>query len=69
MFIKNGDLKKSYDVDRKDDDDNIDNLLLESKTKFKKGSIDTSKLPIGKTLKTKEEVNEILKNLNIDFQI
>ena len=67
MFIKNGDLKKSYDIIGGDDEDG--NLLLESKTKFKKGSMDKSKLPIGKTLKTKEEVNDILKNLNIDFQI
>ena len=68
MFIKNIDLKKSYDINVGDNED-IGNILLESKTKFKKGSIDTSKLPIGKTLKTKEEVNDILKNLNIDFQI
>ena len=68
MFIKNGDLKKSYDINGSGDDD-VGNLLLESKTKFKKGSLDQSKLPIGKTLKTKEEVNDILKNLNIDFQI
>ena len=68
IFIKNGDLKKSYDINPVDDDD-VGNILLESKTKFKKGSIDKSKLPIGKTLKTKEEVNDILKNLNIDFQI
>ena len=67
MFIKNGDLKKSYDIIGGDDEDG--NLLLESKTIFKKGSMDKSKLPIGKTLKTKEEVNDILKNLNIDFQI
>ena len=67
MFIKNGDLKKSYDINGGDED--VGNLLLESKTKFKKGTLEKSKLPIGKTLKTKEEVNDILKNLNIDFQI
>ena len=67
MFLKNGDLKKSYDINSGDDD--VSNILLESKTKFKKGNLETSKLPIGKTLKTKEEVNDILKNLNIDFQI
>ena len=67
MFIKNGDLKKSYDINIRDDD--VGNILLESKTKFKKGNLEKTKLPIGKTLKTKEEVNDILKNLNIDFQI
>ena len=69
MFRKNGELKKSYDIGGGEGDDDVGNILLESKTKFKKGSLDTSKLPIGKTLKTKEEVNDILKNLNIDFQI
>ena len=67
MFIKNGDLKKSYDINIRDDD--VGNILLESKTKFKKGNLEKTKLPIGKTLKTKEEVNDILKNLKIDFQI
>ena len=73
MFKKNGELKKSYDVSN--NDINKDNILLESKSEFKKeknkqkGSFDTSKLPIGKMLKTKDEVNDILKNLNIDFQI
>ena len=73
MFKKNGELKKSYDISNNDFDE--DNLLIESKSKFnkekkedKKG-LNTSKLPIGKMLKTKEEVNDILKNLNIDFQI
>ena len=69
MFRKNGELKKSYDIGGGGESDDVGDLLLESKTKFKKGSLDTSKLPIGKTLKTKEEVNDILKNLNIDFQI
>ena len=68
MFMKNKDLKKSYDINGEVDDD-VENILLESRTKLKKGSVDKSKLPIGKTLKTKEEVNDILKNLNIDFQI
>ena len=73
MFKKNGELKKSYDISSKDlDDDN--NILLQSKSIIKKDNeekrgLDTSKLPIGKMLKTKEEVNDILKNLNIDFQI
>ena len=68
MFRNNVELKKSYDLNSGDNDD-AENILLESKTKFKKGSLEPDKLPIGKTLKTKEEVNEILKNLNIDFQI
>jgi hypothetical protein len=68
MFRNNVDLKKSYDINSGDIDD-AENILLESKTKFKKGSMDATKLPIGKTLKTKEEVYDILKNLNIDFQI
>ncbi len=68
MFRNNVELKKSYDLNSGDNDD-TENILLESKTKFKKGSLEPDKLPIGKTLKTKEEVNEILKNLNIDFQI
>ena len=75
MFKKNGELKQSYDINNNDFDEN--NLLIESKNNFKikkekneeKGKLDTSKLPIGKMLKTKEEVNDILKNLNIDFQI
>ena len=75
MIKKNGELKKSYDISNNDFDG--DNLLIESKNNFKikkekneeKGKLDTSKLPIGKMLKTKEEVNDILKNLNIDFQI
>ena len=75
MFKKNGELKQSYDINNNDFDEN--NLLIESKKNFKikkekneeKGKLDTSKLPIGKMLKTKEEVNDILKNLNIDFQI
>ena len=66
MFKKNGELKKSYEIGN---DDNVENVLLESKSKIKKEKSDTFKLPIGKTLKTKEEVNDILKNLNIDFQI
>ena len=73
MFKKNGELKKSYDISS--NDINEENLLLESKSKFNKEKkeekvgLNTSKLPIGKMLKTKEEVNDILKNLNIDFQI
>ena len=73
MFKKNGELKKSYDINNNDFDEN--NLLIESKNKFikekkeEKIGLNTSKLPIGKMLKTKEEVNDILKNLNIDFQI
>ena len=72
MFKKNGELKKSYDINN--NDINEDNLLIESKSKFdnkkeEKIGLNTSKLPIGKMLKTKEEVNDILKNLNIDFQI
>ena len=73
MFKKNGELKKSYDINNNDFDEN--NLLIESKNKFNKEKkeekigLNTSKLPIGKMLKTKEEVNDILKNLNIDFQI
>jgi hypothetical protein len=73
MFKKNGELKKSYDISS--NDINEENLLLESKSKFNKEKkqekvgLSTSKLPIGKMLKTKEEVNDILKNLNIDFQI
>ena len=73
MFKKNGELKKSYDISSSDI--NEENLLLESKSKFNKEKkeekvcLNTSKLPIGKMLKTKEEVNDILKNLNIDFQI
>ena len=73
MFKKNGELKKSYDISNNDLDE--DNLLIKSKSNFKneqneeKRKLDTSKLPIGKMLKTKEEVNDILKNLNIDFQI
>ena len=73
MFKKNGELKKSYDISN--NDINEEDLLLESKSKFNKEKkqekigLNTSKLPIGKMLKTKEEVNDILKNLNIDFQI
>lgn len=73
MFKKNGELKKSYDISNNDLDKG--NILLESRGKFQienkeeKKKLDTSKLPIGKMLKTKEEVNDILKNLNIDFQI
>ena len=73
MFKKNGELKKSYDISSNDLDKG--NILLESRGKFQienkeeKKKLDTSKLPIGKMLKTKEEVNDILKNLNIDFQI
>ena len=73
MFKKNGELKKSYDISN--NEINEDNLLIKSKSNFKneqneeKRKLDTSKLPIGKMLKTKEEVNDILKNLNIDFQI
>ena len=66
-------IKKSYDISSNDLDKG--NILLESRGKFQienkeeKKKLDTSKLPIGKMLKTKEEVNDILKNLNIDFQI
>ena len=73
MFKKNGELKKSYDINN--NDINEENLLIESKSKFdnnkkeEKIGLNTSKLPIGKMIKTKEEVNDILKNLNIDFQI
>ena len=42
---------------------------IKEESKEVKKKLDTSKLPIGKMLKTKEEVNDILKNLNIDFQI
>ena len=69
MFRKNGELKKSYDIGGGGESEDVGDLLLESKTKFKKGNLEKTKLPIGKTLKTKEEVNDILKNLNIDFQI
>ena len=62
MFKNKEDLKQSYDIskDKKDGEE----IIIKKNKDF-----DTSKLPIGKTLKTKEEVNEILKNLNIDFQI
>ena len=68
MFKKNGELKKSYDISG--DKINEDDLLLESKSIIKKDNKnEISKLPVGKMLKTKDEVNDILKKLNIDFQI
>ena len=62
MFKNKEDLKQSYDI--KKDKKGEEEVIVKTNKDF-----DTTKLPIGKTLKTKEEVNAILKNLNIDFQI